>query len=118
MECMDTIREYWKKTGFDRQKESPVSAVINLMPFRLGGTDGHRADIGMIKTARALAALSGRKKVAEEDIEKAASYVLPHRMRKNPLDEGNMDQNEIQQLLAKKRNQGTPKEPKGTKEGD
>lgn len=46
------------------------------------GTDGHRADIGMIKTARTLAALSGRKKVQREDIEKAAYYVLPHRMRK------------------------------------
>lgn len=46
------------------------------------GTDGHRADIGMIKTAKALAALDGRKRARKEDLERAARYVLPHQRRK------------------------------------
>lgn len=32
------------------------------------GTDGHRADIGMIRTAQTIAALEGRKKASREDL--------------------------------------------------
>lgn len=44
---------------------------------------GHRADIYLIETAKAVAAWNGRSYVLPEDIEKAAEFVLPHRMRKN-----------------------------------
>lgn len=43
---------------------------------------GHRADIYLIEAARAEAALEGRKYVLPKDLEKAAEFVLPHRMRK------------------------------------
>lgn len=43
---------------------------------------GHRADIYLIETARAKAALEGRKYILPKDLEKAAEFVLPHRMRK------------------------------------
>lgn len=43
---------------------------------------GHRADIYLIEAARAEAALAGRKYVLPKDLEKAAEFVLPHRMRK------------------------------------
>lgn len=43
---------------------------------------GHRADIYLIEAARAKAALEGRKYVLPKDLEKAAEFVLPHRMRK------------------------------------
>lgn len=122
-----------KYAGAQKELREMICAARELLPevkvgkefLRLSaeiciecGTDGHRADIGMIKTARTLAALSGRKKVQREDIEKAAYYVLPHRMRKNPLDSGNLDQNAIEQILGRKREQGNQKEPKCTKEGD
>lgn len=44
---------------------------------------GHRADIYLIEAARALAALAERRYVSPKDLEKAAEFVLPHRMRKN-----------------------------------
>lgn len=44
---------------------------------------GHRADIYLIEAARALAALAERRYVLPKDLEKAAEFVLPHRMRKN-----------------------------------
>jgi len=44
---------------------------------------GHRADIYLIEAARALAALAERGYVLPKDLEKAAEFVLPHRMRKN-----------------------------------
>lgn len=48
---------------------------------------GHRADIYLIETAKAEAALHGRDYVLPEDLERAAEFVLPHRMRKS--DEAN-----------------------------
>lgn len=44
---------------------------------------GHRADIYLIEAARALAALAERRYVLPKDLEKAAEFVLSHRMRKN-----------------------------------
>ncbi len=49
------------------------------------GVDGHRGDIIMLKTAKALAAYAGRTTVESEDITAAAELVLPHRVRRQPL---------------------------------
>ena len=49
------------------------------------GVDGHRGDIIMLKTAKTLAAYHGRAAVTREDIEEAAQFVLPHRVRRQPL---------------------------------
>ena len=42
--------------------------------------EGHRADIVILKTARALAAFEFRNCITPEDISKAASLTLPHRI--------------------------------------
>ena len=49
------------------------------------GVDGHRGDIIVLKTAKALAAYDGRLMVMREDIETAAELALPHRVRRQPL---------------------------------
>jgi len=51
------------------------------------GVDGHRGDIIMLKTAKTLAAWHGRTEVVSEDIELSAELVLPHRVRRQPLQE-------------------------------
>lgn len=48
-----------------------------------GNCAGHRAELALIETAKALAAFDGRKAVAAEDLKQAAEFALPHRMRKN-----------------------------------
>ena len=45
---------------------------------------GHRADIYLIEAARGIAALAGRQYILPKDLERAAEFVLPHRMRKPP----------------------------------
>ncbi|MBR2182344.1 MAG: VWA domain-containing protein [Acidaminococcaceae bacterium] len=45
---------------------------------------GHRADLYLLETARAIAALAERTYILPKDMEEAALYVLPHRMRKPP----------------------------------
>lgn len=44
---------------------------------------GHRAELTMMETAKALAALDGRLYVTLEDIKEAAEFSLPHRMRES-----------------------------------
>lgn len=45
---------------------------------------GHRAELYLLEAAKAIAALAGRSYVLPKDLEEAAVYVLPHRMRKPP----------------------------------
>jgi len=51
------------------------------------GVDGHRGDIIILKTAKTIAAYHGRTGVIHEDIETAAGLALPHRVRRQPLQE-------------------------------
>lgn len=51
------------------------------------GVDGHRGDIVMLKAAKALAAFAGRTEVTSEDVDTAAELALPHRVRRQPLQE-------------------------------
>lgn len=53
--------------------------------------DGHRADITMLKTAVTNAALEGRSVVAKEDLLLAARLALPHRMHRQPFEDGTAD---------------------------
>ena len=45
---------------------------------------GHRAEIYLLEAAKAIAALPERNYVLPKDVEEAAMFVLPHRMRKPP----------------------------------
>jgi magnesium chelatase subunit I len=47
--------------------------------------DGHRGDLVVLRAAKTMAALEGRKQVADSDIEAAAELALPHRVRRQPL---------------------------------
>lgn len=62
-------------------------------------TDGHRADIVMMKTARANAALEGRKKVEPDDLHMASRLVLPHRMKKSPLRKAELSQEKLKEVF-------------------
>lgn len=51
------------------------------------GTDGLRAELTLMRTARALAALHGRDEVTEAELREVAPSALRHRLRRNPLDD-------------------------------
>jgi magnesium chelatase subunit I len=51
------------------------------------GVDGHRGDIIMLKTAKTVAAYEGRTEVTRRDVDLAAELALPHRVRRQPLQE-------------------------------
>lgn len=64
------------------------------------GVDGHRADITVIKTALTIAAFNGRSEAVLEDVKQAAKLVLPHRMRRRPFEEGQLDWEKVESFLS------------------
>lgn len=67
------------------------------------GIDGHRADILISRCAKTLAAFDGRLIAEKRDVEKAAKYVIPHRVRRDPFD----DEKPIDESLKTMINQST-----------
>ncbi len=78
----------------DRLLETVAKLAVEL------GVDGHRADITVIKTALTVAAFNGRTEVELEDLKQAAKLVLPHRMRRRPFEEGQLDWDKVESFLA------------------
>ena len=62
-----------------------------------GNCAGHRAELAIIETAKAIAAFDKRKYITAEDTKKAAEFALPHRIRQMPPQqpfENNVDHQE------------------------
>ena len=76
-------------SAMDLLPEVTVGREVLLEVARIcvdAGVDGHRADITMVRAARALAAWHGRTGIETADLQQAARLVLPHRMRRRPLE--------------------------------
>ncbi len=67
--------------------------------------DGHRADLVILKTARAHAALEGREAISERDILLAAELALPHRLRRGPLQETEVSLHNLEERLEQAANE-------------
>lgn len=63
-------------------------------------TEGHRADIVILKTARALAAFESRFSITEEDIKRSAELTLPHRIISGHGTDSNISSLEIGKKAA------------------
>lgn len=61
--------------------------------------DGHRADIVILKTALAHAALQGRTEIDNEDILVAAELALPHRLKRHPFEDDELTSEELRDRL-------------------
>ena len=61
--------------------------------------DGHRADITILKAARAHAAFEGRTRVTKRDILLAAQLALPHRLKRQPFQDTSALEYELERRL-------------------
>ncbi len=68
--------------------------------------DGHRADLVILKGARAHAALMGRTAVSEEDVLLAAELALPHRMKRKAFQDVELRMEQLERRLDQSK-QGT-----------
>jgi Mg-chelatase subunit ChlI len=79
--------------------------------------DGHRADIVILKTALANAAFEGRLEVSERDVLVGAELALPHRMKRQPFQDGILNPRQLKERLEQARSQ-TDAEFAEAKDGD
>ena len=68
--------------------------LIALMTSQLH-IDGHRADLVILKAARANAAFNGRRQISREDIRIAFELAIPHRMKRGPFADAKMDMSNL-----------------------
>ncbi|TLN00575.1 magnesium chelatase, partial [bacterium] len=69
--------------------------------------DGHRADLVILKAARAQAAFEGRKAITDRDIALAAELALPHRIKRGPFQQSEMSMEELQDRIEQLQGQTT-----------
>ena len=61
--------------------------------------DGHRADLVILKTARAHTAFEGRTAITDRDIALAAELALPHRIKRGPFHQSEITTEELQERI-------------------
>jgi len=90
-----------------------VAACIRL------GVRTHRADIAVVRTAKTIAALERRTEVTRDDVREAMELALPHRMRRKPFEEPEIDSEQIEEALddAENRHDHPPRGDGGGEDG-
>lgn len=77
--------------------------------------DGHRADITLVKSARAAAAFNGRQEVTAEDIKESSALALRHRIRGKSLHQIKLGFQKLEDLLH---NAVLAEQPRGRESGE
>src|SRR5512141_3131124 len=72
--------------------------------------DGHRADLVILKAARAQAAYEGRTKINDHDIALAAELALPHRIKRTPFQQAEITSDQLQERIEQLAGQSVPTE--------
>ncbi len=107
-----TLGDQVEYTRRDLLSIASLTASLNV--------DGHRADLVILKTARAHAAFEGRTSITDRDIALAAELALPHRIKRGPFHQAEMSmedlQERIEQLQGASASPGEP-EPQPDQEG-
>jgi len=86
-----TLVDLVEYTRRDLLSIAALSASLNV--------DGHRADLVILKTARAHAAFEARKAITDRDIALAAELALPHRIRRGPFHQAEISMEDLQERI-------------------
>ncbi|ALL01462.1 putative magnesium chelatase [Pyrodictium delaneyi] len=81
------------------------------------GIRTHRAEITVVRTARALAALDGRERVSLDDVKRAMELALPHRLRSHPFENPEQKLQKLLQQLDQLHVEDKP-EPQGSRSAE
>jgi len=73
--------------------------------------DGHRADLVILKAARAQAAFDGRTTITDHDIALAAELALPHRIKRGPFYQAEVTAEQLQERIENLVGQSSEGEP-------
>ena len=79
---LDSIKKAKKILNLVKVSEEAMKLAAEICDK--ANCEGHRGEIVIIETAKAIAALDSRKNVTLDDIKEASRFALPHRMRNLP----------------------------------
>ncbi len=78
--------------------------------------DGHRADLVILKAARAHAAFENRKAITDRDIALAAELALPHRIKHGPFHQAEISPEQLQERIEQLQGASPDGEPNENKD--
>jgi Mg-chelatase subunit ChlI len=83
---IERARETVDEVEYTRRDLHAIAALTASLQV-----DGHRADLVILKAARAHAALQARPAIADTDIALAAELALPHRIKRGPFQQAEVN---------------------------
>ncbi len=99
-EKIAAAREIVDNVQYTRRDLVSIAALTASMQV-----DGHRADLVILKAARAQAAFEGRTQITDLDIALAAELALPHRIRRGPFNQAEIGIEELQDRISQLQSQ-------------
>jgi Mg-chelatase subunit ChlI len=97
---IERARQLLEEVTYTRRDMLSIAALTASL-----NVDGHRADLVILKTARAQAAFEGRTAITERDIALAAELTLPHRIKRGPFQQSEIGFEELQERISQLQSQ-------------
>ena len=91
---IEHARELLDEVEYSRRNLHAIAGLTAAMQV-----DGHRADLVILKAARAHAALQGRTTINDQDIALAAELALPHRIKRGPFQQAEVSLYDIEERI-------------------
>lgn len=113
-EEIERARELVDDVTYARRDLLAIAALTASMQV-----DGHRADLVILKAARAHAALEGRTALNDIDIALAAELALPHRVKRGPFQQAEVNLYNLEERIEQLRSEmsgGEEGEPQPSEE--
>jgi Mg-chelatase subunit ChlI len=97
---IEAARRLVDQVTYSRRDLLAIAALTSSLQV-----DGHRADLVILKAARAHAAFEGRRAINERDIALAAELTLPHRLRRGPFQQVEVHLDDLQARIQQVQSQ-------------
>ena len=92
---------------------SPAMMLLAAQQCARAHAAGHRAELFLLEASRAIAALAGRRYILPDDLEEAACYVLPQRLRQERQESPPEHQDREDNGDSSEAPEQTPEQPSG-----
>jgi len=99
-------RSLIEKVTYSRRDLLSIAALTASL-----NVDGHRADLVILKAARAHAAFEGRTTITDRDIALAAELALPHRIKRGPFHQSEITPDQLQERIEQLQGSNAESEP-------
>jgi len=112
-EEIEQAREIVESVEYTRLNLHTIATLTSSLQV-----DGHRADLVILKAARAHAAFQARQRISETDIALAAELALPHRVKRGPFQQAEVNLFDLEERIEQIQSEasGSEGEPKPSDE--